>query len=318
MPDKKKYPRQEVALFRYRLVAELAELPDRSPELAALLRQRAAARYRIPCSRRRSVTVGTLRRWRRLCQEGGLRALYPKRRNDKGRPRALSDAAAELLTGIKEGNRRLTVKAVIRQARDSGQLPEGTRLAPSTVHRLLKGAGLMERPKAGDGRDRRRFCYQFAGELAMSDVLHGPKILADGRDRRRKAKTYLICLLDDATRVVMEAAFAFSESVDAFLPVMRQALLKRGCPRRLYVEYVAGHIFHVMGPVRLCSELTQSPGNSSAFGRFAAHNPHKDSSHFSSSRSSFHLVRGPAVPARDAGASQASRASRFILKEISA
>ena len=73
---------------------------------------------------------------------------------------------AELLTGIKESEPRLTVKAVIRQAHDSGQLPDGLRLAHSTVNRLLKQAGLMDRtdgqPAVGD---LRRFNWPLANDL---------------------------------------------------------------------------------------------------------------------------------------------------------
>ena len=62
--------------------------------------------------------------------------------------------------------------------------------------------------------------------------MHGPSV-ADGRKRR---KTYLIAFIDDATRVVPFAAFAFAENTAAFLPVFKQALLRRGQPARLYVD----------------------------------------------------------------------------------
>jgi putative transposase len=68
----------------------------------------------------------------------------------------------------------------------------------------------------------------------MSDVMHGPAEL-DEEDRRRH-KTYLIALLDGATRVVPYAAFTPSETVAAFLPVFERALLRRGIPKRLYVD----------------------------------------------------------------------------------
>ena len=45
--------------------------------------------------------------------------------------------------------------------------------------------------------------------------------------------------IDDATRVVPFAAFAMSENVQAFLPVLKNALIRRGLPARLYVEYVS-------------------------------------------------------------------------------
>ena len=55
--------------------------------------------------------------------------------------------------------------------------------------------------------------------------MHGPTVRVEGRGRR---KTYLIAFLDDATREVPQAAFALAENTQAFLPVLKQSLLRRG------------------------------------------------------------------------------------------
>ena len=47
--------------------------------------------------------------------------------------------------------------------------------------------------------------------------------------------------LDDATRVIPFAAFAFSENTTAFLPVFKNALIRRGLPLRLYVDNGANY-----------------------------------------------------------------------------
>ena len=71
--------------------------------------------------------------------------------------------------------------------------------SPSTVLRLLRREGLSGRAAAQEPvTDRRRFNYVRAGQLWMSDVMHGPKV-PDGRRRR---KTFLIAFIDDATRAV--------------------------------------------------------------------------------------------------------------------
>ena len=80
------------------------------------------------------------------------------------------------------------------------------------------------------GVDRRRFSFKYAGEMWMSDVMHGPKVGA-GRQRH---KTYLIAFIDEATRVIPYAAFARGENTAAFLPVFKQALIRRGLPHRLF------------------------------------------------------------------------------------
>jgi transposase InsO family protein len=148
---------------------------------------------------------------------------------------------ADLLVAVKDENAELSVQLVIKEALATGKVPEGVALAPSTVHRLLSRAGLMRKAKdAPTGKDHRRFTFEKAGDLWMSDVMHGPSVLADGRKR----KTYLIAFIDDATRVVPYAAFALAENTAAYLPVLKEAVLRRGAPRRLFVDNGAAFRSH--------------------------------------------------------------------------
>ena len=230
--------RRDVALFRYGVIADLAQLPPGTPGLKAQLRAKAGQPYTIPGTLRTRVAAETLRDWLQLYRRGGFDALYPKRRADLGRPRRLAPEVAELLIALKTAHPAWSVRQVIAGAIGSGNLPDGVRLAHSTVHRLLKAEGLTgTRAAAGDGADRRRFAYRWACQLWMSDVMHGPAV-ADGRRRR---KSYLIGFLDDATRVCPFAAFAPAENTVAFLPVFKQALIRRGIPQRLFVDYAEEH-----------------------------------------------------------------------------
>jgi hypothetical protein len=84
----------------------------------------------------------------------------------------------------------------------------------------------------------------------MSDVMHGPAVTVAGRVRR---KTYLIAFIDDATRVVPYVAFALSENVAAFLPVLKQAVMRRGLPKRLFVDNGSAFRSHQLSLV--CARL---------------------------------------------------------------
>jgi transposase InsO family protein len=158
-----------------------------------------------------------------------------------------------LLVSIKDDNPELSVQLVIKEALGKGHVPSQVTLASSTVHRLLSRAGLMRRPAQEDCSspgDRRRFAFEKAGELWMSDVMHGPAVTVTGRQRR---KTYLVGFIDDATRVVPYAAFALAESTQAFLPVFKQAVLRRGVPKRLFVDNGATYRSHHLALV--CAKL---------------------------------------------------------------
>jgi transposase len=169
-----------------------------------LLREKAEKAYQISGSRRSRVAAETIRDWLEAYRRGGFDALYPKPRRDQGQARAIPQEIADLLCNLKEENPALSVNLLIERARAEAGIGEPLPLAPATVHRLLSRHGLMDKKHAEpSSNDRRRFAFDKAGELWMSDVMHGPTVTTEDR---RKRKAYLLALLDDATRVVPYAA----------------------------------------------------------------------------------------------------------------
>lgn len=229
--------REKIALFRYGLIGDLIHRPAGEKGLYALLAHKAAQSYEIPGTLRSRVATETIRGWLRAYRCGGFEALRPQPRRDQGLCRTIPQEVADLLCSLKEDKPVLSVEAVIAQARKSPLITPELPLPPSTVHRLLSRHGLMKKRQQPTSKDRRRFAFDKANELWMSDVMHGPGVF----DARRKRKTYLIALLDDATRVVPYASFAFAENVASFLPVFLQALRRRGVPKRLYVDNGAAY-----------------------------------------------------------------------------
>jgi putative transposase len=234
-PDKRQ---EEVALFRYGVIADLVHLAPGTPGLGNHLKDKAKKLWPIPYSRRNHLAAETIRHWLKLYRKGGFDALRPKTRADAGSCRRMPQTVADRLLSIKECNPALTVKQVVAEARKHDEVPQDLPLPPSTVHRLLQRHGLMDKRNSNTPKDRRHFAFAKAGQLWMSDVMHGPAVFVDGR---RKRKTYLIAFLDDATRVIPFAAFALAENVSAFLPVFKQALMRRGIPERLFVDNGAAY-----------------------------------------------------------------------------
>jgi transposase InsO family protein len=225
--------RKQVALFRYGVIADLIHLKPGERGLYAKFREKAAHDWEIPGTLRRTVQAETIRGWLSDYRKGGFDALVPKVRCDIGSGRAIPQELIDRLCETKEQHSDYSVTLVINEVMKSAALPEGVVLAPSTVHRLLSRAGLMQKtPGEPTTKDRRRFAYEKAGELWMSDVMHGPTVTVAGKQR----KTYLIALIDDATRMIPYAAFALSENASTFLGVLEQGIRRRGLPKRLYVD----------------------------------------------------------------------------------
>jgi transposase InsO family protein len=239
---------EKVALFRYGIIADFANLPPGTTGLYALIKKKAEKSYRIPGSKRTQVAEETIRSWLKKYRKGGFDALQPKIRTDKGKARRLPLEVADVLLAVKEASPELTVPLVIKKAVTSGLITADIKLPQSTVYKLLARHGLSK--KTTPSNDHRRFSYQYAGDLFMSDVMHGPKVKTAGG---RKGKTYLIAFIDDATRVIPYAAFALSENTAAFLAVLKQAVLRRGIPCRLFVDN--GSAFRSQHLSLVCAKL---------------------------------------------------------------
>lgn len=227
--------RREIALFRYGVIADLVHLEPHHRGLYALLAKKAEQQFTIPGSLRQHVAPETMRGWLRAYRRGGFDALVPRVRADQGCVRSIPPQVVDLLCQLKEDSPDLSIPSLIKVARtEHGCLvTEEVKLPESTVHRLLARRGLIKKqPDDPTSKDRRRFQYESAGDLWMSDVMYGPKI----RDAHHQRQTYLIAFIDDATRVVPYAAFTFSEGAITYLSVLEQAVRRRGIPKRLYVD----------------------------------------------------------------------------------
>ncbi|CAO0820760.1 hypothetical protein DFAR_1870002 [Desulfarculales bacterium] len=104
------------------------------------------------------------------------------------------------------------------------------RKAP-TVYRFLHQQGLVGEQVA-PSVDRRRFEAELPNDIWQRNAMHGPMLLVD--DKRRK--TYLFALIDDMSCLVVLAEFYLSEGLATYLQALRQALLKLGLSRKLYLD----------------------------------------------------------------------------------
>ena len=205
-------PDDEVALWRFALIAPLLH---RAPNvsLTELARQLAAEVRHRPDGRPVSVSADTLLRWLRRYQQDGLAALENQPRADRGRCRALDEDTVDRLLALADEHPDWTVKALHRQLeRDRGRT-----LPLKPIYRLLKG-----RRRQAPSEAHRRRPPGVPQVLWLADTMHGPAVYGP---RRKKSKSFLIAVFDDASRAVMAAAFTRRDNVAALMPVWRDAVI---------------------------------------------------------------------------------------------
>lgn len=225
--------KKEVAVFRFGVISEFVNGNEADyGRRERLLREKSAQKYKIPGTHRTHISGSTIKHWLKLYEAGGrkLEALYPQAREDRGRSRALTGELASAILRVREEMPRASISRLQLEVQKRG-IAKATEFTLSTLYRLMHRAGKMK-PEGPTVVDRRRFEAEFPNDLWQSDALHGPQVEHEGR----RKKTYLLAIIDDHSRLAPHGQFYYSEGIESYLDCLRQALLKRGLPRKLYVD----------------------------------------------------------------------------------
>jgi transposase InsO family protein len=226
--------REQIALFRYGVIAELLGHTPAPREKEKLLCAIAEKEWTIPGSQRTRIGRTTVRDWLVLYQTHGFEGLKPGLRADAGQSRAIPEEVQELLLKLRAERPEASIDSLIRAVQLSGRFAPGLRLSRSSVHRFFAAQAAPAQASAAAEPDAVAFTFPHVNDLWTSDVMHGPRLLIPGR--RDGGKTYLYAFLDDASRMVPYAAFYLVENAACFQDALKQALLRRGLPRRLYCD----------------------------------------------------------------------------------
>lgn len=220
------------ALFRIQVIGSLVSRADlEKGELNRLVKDLAGHAYDAPDGKRRSPSPKTIERWYYLWKNEGIEGLEPKQRSDRGSTLISPDAQSCLLSLKKEQPSR-SINTLIRQLEVRGTVGRNE-LNRSSVYRFLKNNGLSKQVVNDSHQiERRAFEALYAGDTWYSDALHGPHITTPKGPR----KTYLITFLDDASRLACYSGFYFTESTLALEHALKEALLKRGLPKKLVID----------------------------------------------------------------------------------
>jgi putative transposase len=225
------------ALFRLSVLGPLVSREKLGRgELQQLVRQLASQEYAIPGSRRRYISEKTLQAWYYAWRREGLAGLADRPRVDTGRSKLPLPVQTAVLAAKRENPRR-SIRQIRLLLEAAGVVPRDT-LSRCAVHRLLQAHGISRiAGPASQPDEKRSFVAEHAGAIWYGDVMHGPTLSFGGR----RMKTYLVSLMDDASRLIAHGAFCLSETALDIEGVLKQALLKRGIPRTIVVDNGAAY-----------------------------------------------------------------------------
>ncbi len=181
----------------------------------------------------RRFTWRTIQTWWYYYRRHGI--TEAPQRSDKGAtrkvvPEHLLEAIEQVLPEF-HGKKR-NIAEVYRACIRKGLLSR-SQVAPNTFRRIVKRFELLK--PAGDTSPKVRlaFAKAHANDLWQGDTLHGPHLQYG---LQKTQKTFLICFIDDASRVIPHGAFYPADDTSNLIDCFQTALYKRGVPRAVYVD----------------------------------------------------------------------------------
>ena len=242
-------PIHPVALFRLTVLGQLASRQNLSRgELKAIVKELAQKHYDIPGSRHTLLSEKTIEAWYYAWKKQGIDALAPKRRIDRGQSK-ISATLQTALIKAKQENPKRSLNSLLKIVQME-QLEGAQALSRSSVYRLLLSRGLSRPIGTTQAKELRRFEADYPGDIIYGDVMHGPKVVVNGKTQ----KSYLVTLMDDKSRLILHAAFCPGETALDIEYVLKQALLRRGLPKRLVIDNGAAYRAHSLQGI--CARLS--------------------------------------------------------------
>lgn len=230
---KKKTPtaKENRALLRFELICHIKTLRGEGLPPAECVR--AASSRPWPGEGGQYFAARTIETWWYDFGKGGYGGISGKaRRSDAGQSRAIDEELGLWIIEAVGKSPGVPFAVLYRLWEDHGRgLP-----SQSTVRRFLAGKGLDARSlKAGplESGPTKAFEAPAPNDLWMVDFACGPTL----RDTDGKVlHTQLCVILDDHSRLIVFAAYSANGDTAALLDCLKQAVLRRGLPIKLYTD----------------------------------------------------------------------------------
>lgn len=224
--EKENY-REQIALFRFSLIAPLVNDTYSESSKSEYCRNIAAKKHKLPSGIETTVASKTIIYWYHLYNRLGYDALKPKSRNDAGISRKIPTLFVDKVLDLKKQMPHITGKKIYEKLIEDGDI-KASEVSLATIYRFLNNNKLHD----SNALERKAFEMQFANDCWQGDTSHGPIITIDSK----KVQTYLIQIIDDASRVIVGYDFFLRDNAINFQLVLKNAIKIYGIPKKIFVD----------------------------------------------------------------------------------
>jgi hypothetical protein len=237
--------KEQIALFRYSILAPI--ITGQIKNVSEYFRQQASKIHQVPFYGPKEYLPKTFTSWLSDYRHYGFDGLKPQARNDKGTSRALSRDTEEYIFNFRKMRMDMPLTVFYDDLLTNGELLK-SEASFATIYRILKRNGLVKK-SVNPQPERKRFSHEQVNFLWQGDTSDGPFIPIDGR----KGQTFLFAFIDDCSRLVTAARFLPDSKFESMREVLKEALLRRGIPKIIYVDN--GKIYRSQTLSSACASL---------------------------------------------------------------
>ena len=219
----------EVAQFRFALIAPVVQglYPDASA--TAYYKRVTEKPITLPDGSTITYSYKTLEKWKSQYTIGGLDALMPNTRSDKGVSRALNDEAINEIYRLKKDFPRMNATQIHDFLIRNSFIP--ATVSVDSVQRFIRHNDLKS-ARDPNLRDRKAYEEDEFGKIWQADTCYLPYITEDGKSRR----VYVIMIIDDHSRLLVGGQLFYNDNAYNFQKVLKDAIATYGIPNKLYVD----------------------------------------------------------------------------------
>ena len=219
----------EVAQFRFALIAPVIQglFPDTSA--TAYYKRVTASPLTLPDGSIVSYSYKTLEKWKSQYKIGGLDALMPNTRSDKGFSRVLNEEAIAEIYRIKLEHPRMNATQIYEHLVRESFIPAN--VSVDSAQRFIRRNDLKS-ARDSNLRDRKAYEEDEFGKIWQADTCYLPYITEEGKSRR----VYCIMIIDDHSRLLVGGELFYHDNACNFQKVLKNAIAAYGIPDKLYVD----------------------------------------------------------------------------------
>lgn len=216
--------RERIAVFRYGIISPLVLDNYLESSKDAFYKNASARTTKDYDGNIYSVSPSTIERWYSRYKKHGLDGLIPKKRSDTGYMRKLNDDVGIKIEETKAKFPRIPTTVIYDVLIKEGIINKKD-ISLSSINRFVNILDVKNNYKVK--KDMKRYEKEHINELWCGDSSVGPYIKINGK----KIKTYMIALIDDASRMVVGIKLFENDNFVNLMSVIKSAVSKYGKPK---------------------------------------------------------------------------------------